>query len=252
MEYRVEELAAASGVNVDTLRFYQARGLLPHPARRGRVALYGDAHLERLRRIRELRREGFSLAQIQRLLAQAPGAEASDRLLEALRQSVGARTLSRAELAAEAGVPEPLVRAVEATGLLQPVQLAGEERFHEADVELARAGLAILGAGFPLDELLAQAQRHGRNVEALCDAAIELFDRHVRKRGPAAGDPEAIAESFRRLLPQVTRAVALHFQRTLVQRALRRLEDKRENEALAQALAATGAGRLAVDVAWRS
>ena len=251
MDYRVEELAGASGVNVDTLRFYQARGLLPHPSRRGRVAVYGDAHLERLRRIRELQREGFSLAQIQRLLDQAAAPEGSDRLLEALRQSVGARTLSRAELAAEAGVPEPLVRAVEATGLLQPVARGGEERFHEGDVELARAGLAILGAGFPLDELLAHAQSHARNVEALCDAAIELFDRHVRKRGPAAGDPEAIAESFRRLLPQVTRAVALHFQRTLVQRALRRLEDKRENEALAQALAATGAGRLAIDVAWR-
>jgi DNA-binding transcriptional MerR regulator len=69
MEYRVEEIAGAAQVRVDTLRFYQARGLLPAPRKRGRVAIYDDEHLERLRRIRQLQREGFSLAQIQRLLS---------------------------------------------------------------------------------------------------------------------------------------------------------------------------------------
>ena len=54
MEFRVEELAARSGVRVDTLRFYQARGLLPAPERVGRVAVYGDEHLARVRRIKEL------------------------------------------------------------------------------------------------------------------------------------------------------------------------------------------------------
>jgi hypothetical protein len=34
--YRVEELAAATGVGVDTIRFYQGRGLLDAPERRGR------------------------------------------------------------------------------------------------------------------------------------------------------------------------------------------------------------------------
>ncbi|MBW2495552.1 MAG: MerR family DNA-binding transcriptional regulator [Deltaproteobacteria bacterium] len=33
MEYRVEQLAAAAQLPVDTLRFYQARGLLPAPRR---------------------------------------------------------------------------------------------------------------------------------------------------------------------------------------------------------------------------
>ena len=55
MEYRVEELARAAGVPVDTLRFYQARGLLPAPRRRGRVAVYDEDHGARLRRIRERR-----------------------------------------------------------------------------------------------------------------------------------------------------------------------------------------------------
>ncbi|MDQ3981976.1 MAG: MerR family DNA-binding transcriptional regulator, partial [Actinomycetota bacterium] len=33
MRYRVDELAARAGVSVDTVRFYQARGLLPQPER---------------------------------------------------------------------------------------------------------------------------------------------------------------------------------------------------------------------------
>ena len=40
MQYRVEELARAAGVSVDTIRFYQARRLLPAPRRAGRRAVY--------------------------------------------------------------------------------------------------------------------------------------------------------------------------------------------------------------------
>ena len=52
MRYRVEQLAASCDVSVDTVRFYQSRGLLPQPEREGRVAWYGDDHAERIRRIR--------------------------------------------------------------------------------------------------------------------------------------------------------------------------------------------------------
>ena len=60
---------AAAGVGVDTVRFYQGRSLLPPPRREGRVALYGDEHLERLRRIRALQSQGFTLAQIAVVMA---------------------------------------------------------------------------------------------------------------------------------------------------------------------------------------
>jgi DNA-binding transcriptional MerR regulator len=250
MEYRVEELASAADVRVDTLRFYQARGLLPPPRRQGRLAIYDDAHLERLRRIRELRGEGFSLAQIRRLLA--PAEDADRGLLEALaRESIGRRTLSRAQLAAEAGVPEAMVRAVEAAGLVEPLVVKGEERFGESEVEMARAALALLEAGFPMQELLGQAVSHARHVQQLCDAAIDLFDDHIRKREGEPVDDGAVSAIFQTLLPQVTRLVALHFQRTLVNRALNRLKGKHDHDALQAALAAIENARLEVEVAWR-
>jgi DNA-binding transcriptional MerR regulator len=250
--YRVEELASAAGVGVDTIRFYQARSLLPAPRREGRRALYGPGHLERLRRIRELRQEGFSLAQIRRLV-ERPEARAEAPLLRALvaEGGGGERRLSRAELAAEAGVPEALVRAVEASGIAEPLGVGDQVTFGEADVQMARAAMRILEAGFPLPRLLEIALQHARSTSETCEAAIDLFDAHVRRRGPAADDPDAITEAFRTLLPQLTRLVALHFQRTLINRALERLSGSGDADALAAAKAATGSARLEVAVGWR-
>jgi DNA-binding transcriptional MerR regulator len=249
MEHRVQDLARLAGVSVDTIRFYQGRGLLPPPRRRGRVAVYDDSHLARLRRIRAWLRAGLSLAVIRRLL-DGGGREADEALLEAVaKERVGERTLSRAELAAESGVPEALIAAASAANLVTPLRVAGEERFSEADLEMARAGLAILSGGFPLDELLRLAVDHANGVRGVAERAIDLFDRHVRQAPGAALDAERVTRAFRQLIPQVTRLVALHFQRTLVSRALERLEGREELAALAEALAAVESSQL--EVKWR-
>lgn len=256
MEYRVEDLASAAGVKVDTVRFYQGRGLLQAPRREGRVAVYGEPHLKQLRRVRQLLADGFTLAQIARLFEKESDegrdrAEASDALLTALvRETVGERMLTRSELAAESQVPEALISATCAAGLIEPIRVSGEDRFTRADAEMARAGLDILGRGFPLQALLELAVDHARGVERVADAAIELFDEHViDETGSDAAEAEAVAEAFRDLLPQVARLVALHFQRTLVNRALERLRNRGDYGALEKALSETQSAHL--EVSWR-
>ena len=248
MEYRVEQLAAAARLPVDTLRFYQSRGLLPAPRREGRRAIYADQHLERLTRIRSLQQQGFSLSQIQRVLDQPDGESEEPLLAALLEETVGGRTLSREAFAAESGMPEVMILAAERAGLFEPVVVDGESRFVEADLGMARAGLMLLEAGIPLQQLLELSTRHAQNVQSACDAAIDLFDDSIRKRG---ADDESVSRIFRDLLPQVTRLVALHFQRTLVTRALDRFRDKKEHGALAEALAATESAQLDVEVTWR-
>jgi len=250
MEYRVEQLAAAAQLPVDTLRFYQARGLLPAPRREGRIAVYTDLHLDRLTRIRSLQQQGFSLSQIQRVLEQAAGETKEPLLAALLEETVGERTLSREAFAAESGMPEVMILAAERAGLFEPVLVDGEPRFVEADLGMARAGLMLLQAGIPLQELFDLASRHAQNVQTACDAAIDLFDNSIRKRG-AHADDESAARIFKEMLPQATRLVALHFQRTLVARALDRFRDKQEHGALAEALAATESAQLDVEVTWR-
>src|SRR5919199_1123478 len=68
MRFRVEELALAADVSVDTVRYYQKQRLLLPPERDGRLAWYGDEHLERINRIKELQQRGFTLAVIRRFL----------------------------------------------------------------------------------------------------------------------------------------------------------------------------------------
>jgi len=249
MEYRVEELAGAAGLPVDTIRFYQARGLLPAPRRAGRTALYDEGHLGRLQRIRALIAEGVPLALVKRLLEQGESAGAESLVAALVKAQVGERTYSRAELAREAGIPEPLLQAAQTAGLVVPMHVAGEDRFSDADLEMARAGLSILQAGFPLDLLLAVAVDHARNVQSISERAIDLFDRFVRRGGESTGRSEEITAAFQALLPAVTRLVALHFQRTLVNGALARLEGRGESQALGAALAAMESARL--EVAWR-
>ena len=253
-EYRVEELAERAGVRVDTVRYYQAQRLLPPPERRGRIAVYDPEHLDRLRRIRALRAEGFTLAVIKRLLDREDEDLEDDdgALLEAVASEVlDERMLTREELARETGVPRALIRAAEMAGLVSPVRVDGEDRYGEAELEMARAGLALLDAGFPMHELLGLAVGHARNVRELTDAAIDLFDRHIRKTGGHRTDPLAVRDAFETLFPLVTRLVAIHFQRTLVTRALDRLERSDDSEALSASLEAIESGSLQVAVDWR-
>ena len=68
MRYRVEQLATVCEVSVDTVRYYQARGLLPLPDKEGRVAWYRPEHVERIHQIRALQRQGLTLAAIRRVV----------------------------------------------------------------------------------------------------------------------------------------------------------------------------------------
>ncbi len=249
MEYGVEQLARAAKVAVDTVRFYQTRGLLPPPRRVGRRAVYDDRHLETLQRIRRYQADGLSLAVVKKLLAGDAPPSTREALLAAVAEERGDTALTRAELAERSGVPEPLLASLEAAGLLVPVLSGGEPHYGEADLRMMQAGMAVLGAGFPLPELLQLAARHAEHVEGLVDAAVGLFDRFVRKVDAGGADPEQIAAVFRELLPAVTTLVALHFQRTLLRRAVARLREQPDAAALEQAMQVLERGRL--EVAWR-
>ncbi|MEY4766337.1 MAG: hypothetical protein RI907_3010 [Pseudomonadota bacterium] len=71
-EWTVEAIAEATGVSVRNIRAYQTAGLLPPPRLRGRLGLYDEQHVAKLRLIRDLRQQGFKLDTIKGLLDQAP------------------------------------------------------------------------------------------------------------------------------------------------------------------------------------
>lgn len=91
----IGKLAAAEGVGVETVRFYQRRGLLPQPERRDSgYREYSEADRGRLVFIRRARRLGFTLSEIAELLGPAEAqsaqeiATAAQAKLDAIDQQV--------------------------------------------------------------------------------------------------------------------------------------------------------------------
>jgi DNA-binding transcriptional MerR regulator len=247
---RVEDLARRAETSVDTIRFYQKRRLLPPPAREGRIAWYGDAHLDRLQRIRELRGRGLTLALIGRMLdGQLDETDVPLAAAVAAADAAGPEEfLTLGELAERSGVPHALLEAVAREHLLVPRVHDGEARYTSADVAVVQQGLRLLEQGLPLPDLLTLAHEHHDMTRDIAEAAVALFDRYVRTPLRASDLPddekaERLVDAFRTLLPAVTTLVAHHFQRVLLEVAQEHLESVGEETELA-AVNAEAARRL--------
>jgi DNA-binding transcriptional MerR regulator len=233
MKYRVDELAARCGISVDTVRFYQTKGLLPPPERKSRVAWYSSEHLNRLRKVRDLKKKGFTLASIRRLL-DGELDKADEALVEALAGPVPGEEqneefLTAEELAERIGVSPTLIHAIERENLLVPRMHDGVPQYTSADAAAASAGLALLESGLPLSELLDLAREHNQSARRTAERAVEMFDEYVRGpiRESAASDEEAaqqLVEAFRKMLPATVALVAHHFRRVLLATAQERIE----------------------------
>lgn len=68
-EYRIEELARIAGTTTRNIRVYRDRGLLHPPLRVGRIALFNDTHLTRLRLITSLLDRGYNISHVREMLS---------------------------------------------------------------------------------------------------------------------------------------------------------------------------------------
>lgn len=107
--FTIGRLAAEAGVNVETVRFYQRRGLLREPLRpHNGVRRYHLDDLDRLRFIRRAKVVGFSLEEIAELMAAkgrgacAQTARMLDRKLADVRERIKELRALESDLAAMA------------------------------------------------------------------------------------------------------------------------------------------------------
>ncbi|NYT43463.1 Hg(II)-responsive transcriptional regulator [Alcaligenaceae bacterium] len=71
--------AKAAGVNVETIRFYQRKGLLSQPKRPyGSIRRYGQADVARVTFVKSAQRLGFSLDEVGQLLKLEDGTHCSE------------------------------------------------------------------------------------------------------------------------------------------------------------------------------
>jgi MerR family mercuric resistance operon transcriptional regulator len=114
MALTISELARSAGVGVETVRFYQRKGLLfdPRPAATGGAQgrrHYGEEEVRRLRFVRSAQRAGFTLAEIAELI-ELDRSEDRPRAREMARARIAALDERIAELQAARKALEGLAR----------------------------------------------------------------------------------------------------------------------------------------------
>ena len=66
---KIGDLATAANVSVETIRFYQRKGLVPEPPRAyGQIRRYGASDVARVKFVKSAQRLGFSLEEVAALL----------------------------------------------------------------------------------------------------------------------------------------------------------------------------------------
>ncbi len=89
MSLRITEAAQAAGVNKETLRYYERRGLLEEPMRSpGGHRLYGEHAVQTLRIIKAAQRLGFTLGEVADLLEAGKRRGRTTRLQDRAREKL--------------------------------------------------------------------------------------------------------------------------------------------------------------------
>ncbi|MFF9397743.1 MerR family transcriptional regulator [Streptomyces sp. NPDC014744] len=226
-EYRIEDLAHASGTTVRTIRAYQDRGLLPTPERRGRANVYRDSHLARLRQIADLLDRGYTLASIKELLDAWDAGRGLGGVLGLVAEVHGPWTderagrITRAELNARLGGSpddEAVAEAVD-LGVLERVPGRDDEFLVPSPQELAVA-VELHAAGVPLRAISAHLRELRGQVEEIAARFLEFTDEHVFARylghhPPTEADAADAAAMVRRLRPLAQQTVDAELARAM-------------------------------------
>lgn len=237
-ELSIDALARAGGSTVRNVRAYQDRGLLPPPERRGRRGIYSQLHLARLRLIVGLLQRGFSLGNIQELVAAwQQGRELSEVLgLEdeltrpwsrEVPTLVSTRGLSRLLGSYR---PSDLARAVE-LGIIQRDGL----RFHIKSPKIVAVAAELARIGVPITDMLDIMAGLRGNVEEVADQFITVTVRALDLEGdkllPSSADVTQVAALIARLRAQVVDAVQAEVSHA-IEKALDRFLGKRLSQVI--------------------
>lgn len=194
-ELTVDQLATRVGMTVRNVRAYAARGLLPPPRLVGRTGYYGAAHIARLMLVRDLLAQGYTLAAVEKAVANEPGADpaalALQRALMAPWQPDAPQETDLVTLAGRAGSDDlaAVGRVAEALARMGVLELLGDGRLRVLDPPLLDAGLRGVRLGLPAEALVETQQRVVELVEQAADAYVAMFRRTVWQDFLDAGAP---------------------------------------------------------------
>ena len=128
-QLRVGQVAAAAGVNLETLRYYERRGLLARPDRSlGGHRLYPPEAITQLRVIKTAQRLGFTLAEIADLLEVGGHHHSGRRRPSGLQARAVAKLTEVEKRIADLGVIRSTLRQALDAGCIDLIECAGDPR----------------------------------------------------------------------------------------------------------------------------
>ncbi|MCW2855271.1 MAG: MerR family transcriptional regulator [Marmoricola sp.] len=188
--YRIDDLARASNVTVRNIRAYQERGLLHPPRREGRVAIFDDSHLSRLKIISSMLERGYTSGHITEMLnAWEGGNDLADVLglekaLVPPRLEDAPATMTLAEVRELTIDKDSLQRYID-VGL---VEIKGAKALVKRP-ELLRAFAEMRGFGMPTEALVKLHSEVSMAVDNIARALVNEAVRQVGETFLGATDP---------------------------------------------------------------
>lgn len=207
-EYTIDELAASSGVPSRTIRFYQAKGLLPAPRRRGRVAVYDDAHAERLRVVAELQDKGLRLRAIRELMSRPDvDSQAINKWL-GVGEQLGAwsqdapQLLSEDELRRLLGTPAPgTIGRLIRRGAVQPHGEGTAARYLVESPALVQLAMRLEASGIDLDVAMGLYDILQKRLSQAAKEVVDYAMGHLGKGFGKTSDPDDVMRAVQTLFP---------------------------------------------------
>jgi DNA-binding transcriptional MerR regulator len=227
-QYTVDELAAATGMPSRTIRFYQSAGVLPRPARRGRLALYAERHVERLRLIGELQGRGLSLRAVRDLLEQdseharlLTGCLGLGESLDRPWSDDRPRSVSQEELESLVGErPAETIAALERFRVVEVEPTGPAPTYRIPSPGLLRVTLALQERSVDIETVARAGDILRRRLGAAARALVEHFSKRAGRGFGRSTAPDEIAAALDALRPLAGEAARLIFARQ-IERTLR-------------------------------
>ncbi len=211
-EYSIDDLAARAGLPSSTIRMYVQRGLLGRPARRGRNAVYGPGHVERLAGIRRLQERGFSLAAIQQVFEMYDRGEDLPSLIDGGdAEPVQLDAAAFAELLFPGGEADPeVLRAGQEAGILT----VDDDGVRFTDRRHLRAALRVAELGIPPLDMIDAWRQLRAGMDELAGGLAAIV-------GPLVAEVDDAARLVSELRALTEELVVLAFREALA----RKLDD---------------------------
>lgn len=215
-EYRIDELARLAGTTTRNVRVYRDRGLLHPPLRVGRIALYNDTHLTRLRLVTSMLDRGYNIAHVHEMLSAWEQGKDLGEVLGLESVIVGdwasekPETMTRADAVRLVGDPDSFDKLV-AAGLIRVDADSDADTVMVTRPRLIEAFNEIRGYGVGLDTLIDLHHRALPHIDEISRILVQAGADHVLKSiqpGVALADDTEVAELITMLVRFRTQAVA--------------------------------------------